>query len=136
MSNARFVATLRSAIAQEIADAFDAGGSAGTIDVYTAAQPANGDVAVGAQTKLGTLTLSYPCGSVASGTLTFDAITSDATADASGTAAWVRGKDSNGNTVGDFDAGTSGASFILDSVTVVAGGVINCSSGAITVPAA
>jgi len=105
--------------------------------VYTASQPANANTAVSGQTLLATLTFSDPAGAgAASGVLTFSAITEDSSADDSGTAAWARIADSAGNTIFDCDVGTSSATLILNTTTVVAGGVVRITSGTITIPAA
>ena len=64
----------------------DAGGAAGSIKIYTGTKPAGPGTAITNQVLLGTLALSYPCGAVADGALTFDPITQDSQADATGTA--------------------------------------------------
>lgn len=129
-------AAVRTAMVQQIQVALDAGSGPGTIKIYTGTQPAGPGTAVGAQVLLGTLTLSdpsFPAGST--GVITASAITSDTTADATGTATWFRALDSNAVAVIDGSVGTSAADMILDSVSIVAGGTIALTSWTITMPA-
>lgn len=126
----------RNAMCDALVDLLDAGSGAATIKLYTGTQPAGPGTAVGAQTLLGTLTCSDPAfGSASSGTATASAITSDTTADATGTATWFRAADSNGLAVIDGSVGTSAADLILDSVSIVAGGTIAVTAWTITMPA-
>lgn len=117
-----------------IVDDIDAGGGAGTIAIRTGAQPTNvGDADTG--TLLGTLTFSATAfGSSVSGTATAAAITSDTTADASGTAGHFRIKDSAGNIVADGTCGQGSGDLSFDNAAIVAGGVIAISSFTVTVP--
>ncbi len=135
MANVRIAASVRNSMLTQMLNAIDAGPAAGTIKIYTGTQPANGDAALSGNTLLGTLTYSDPNGSVAAGTLTFNAITQDTSADASGTATWARIQDSTGANVFDCDVGTSGATINLNTTTIVAGGPIQISSGSISIPA-
>ena len=104
----------------------DAGSGSGTIKFYTGAMPTLTTDAVTTQTLLGTLTCSDPCGSTASKTLTFGAITQDSSADATGTAAWARIADSLGVVVADVDVSTTGGGGViqLNTTNIVAGGPI------------
>lgn len=112
----------------------NAGSGPATCKIYTATQPANADTAIGAQTLLATLTFTDPAASSPSGdTITFSAITEDSTADATGTATWARIADSNGTTVFDCDAGTSSTTIILNTASVVAGGVVRITSATLTI---
>lgn len=124
----------RNKAADAIVDDIDAGSGAGTIAIRTGAQPTNvGDADSG--TLLGTLTFSDPAfGSASSGTATASAITSDSSADNSGTAAHFRIKDSDANIVADGTCGTSGADLNFDNNVIVAGGVIAISSMTVTMP--
>src|SRR5574337_1909874 len=112
--------SVRTTLATAIGNAIDAGAGAGTIKVYTGTKPASPDTAITSQTLLGTLTCSDPCGSVTSGVLTFSSITQDSSADATGTASWVRIADSSGTAVVDLAVGTSGGGgdLIMNTVTV------------------
>lgn len=126
-----------------LADAFD---STGRVNVYTGSQPAAGDTAASG-TLLATLTLASDAvtAGASSGTMTFATITSDTSADATGTAGWARmyrtGDTAPGSAAGtsdrrlDFSVGTSGADINFDSVSFVAGGTVAISSLTITLPA-
>lgn len=115
-----------------IVDDVDAGASAGTLEIRTGAAPTNCED-VDSGTLLGTLTFSDPAfGSAvdnAPGAIaTAAAITSDTNADATGTAAHFRVKDSNGVVRMQGTVGTSGADLNLDNVSIVAGGTIAVTS--------
>lgn len=113
-----------------IRDAVDAGAGAGLFRVYDGSRPATGGTAT---TLLAELTFSDPSASNASsGVLTFNAITADASANATGTASWGRMVDSTGAFVGDFSVGTSAADFILNTVSITSGVQVSCSSATIT----
>lgn len=117
----------------EITALVDAGVSAGLLKIYDGTRPADADTAVGVQVLLAQLTLSDPSAvAAASGVLTLSAITSDTSADATGTASWFRVTDSAGNAVYDGDVGTSGSDLNMDSVSFVAGGTVAVSSWVIT----
>jgi hypothetical protein len=120
MANLRYATARRNAMMDDVRAAL-AGGS---IQVRSGTQPANANTAA-TGTLLATLTLASPAGAVSSGgTFTFGTITSG-TAVATGTAAWARMLQSDGTTVvGDMDVGTSGATFILDTVSIVSGGTV------------
>jgi hypothetical protein len=116
-------ATLRTARMNLVKTAIDAGSGPGTLEIGTAAMA----------TLLGTLTLSDPCGTVSGDVLTFAAITQDSSADASGTAAAARVKDSTGTVViSGLTVGTSGADIIFSSVAIAAGQPIPITSASIT----
>ena len=136
MATVRFPTNVRTSILMQILDAIDVGAGPGTIEVYTGSQPESAnDAATG--TLLGTLTFSYPCGTVAAGgPLTASAITQDSSADASGTAGWARIADSAGNTVMDINvSATGGAGALqLNTTTIVAGGPIQVTSFVVSVP--
>lgn len=85
-STAAKTARMAAVIAQ-----IDAGAAAGTLEIGT----------TGMGSVLAILTLADPCGSAASGVLTFDfdPDISDASANASGTAAEARIKDSDGTVI-------------------------------------
>lgn len=125
------------------ADAFD---TTGRINIYTGSQPSNANDAASG-TLLGTLTLasdSIPSGA-STGVLTFGTITSDTSADASGTAGWGRiyrtGDTAPSSSAGtsdrrlDFAISTSGSDVNFDTVTFVAGGTIAITSLTVTLPA-
>lgn len=126
-----------------LADAFDTNGR---INIYTGSQPATAATAASG-TLLATLTLASDSvtAGASSGTMTFNTITSDTSADASGTAGWGRiyltGDTAPGST-GDSDdrrldfaiAETSGGDVNFDETAFVAGGTVAISSLTITLP--
>lgn len=136
MAIIHFETTLGSSMATLLKNAIDAGAGPGTIKIYTGSMPATPGTAISSQTLLGTLTCSDPCGTVTDNVLTFSAITSDSSADATGTAAWARISDSNGNGKMDLDVGAigSGAALQMNATAVVAGGPIAMYSLTITFP--
>jgi hypothetical protein len=125
---------IRNARANLIKAAIDADVNPGELKIYADTRPATGGALTG-QVLLGTCTFSQPCAPDASGgVLTFSAVTDDDAADASGTATWARIVDGAGAFVMDIDVGLtgSGADFIMNTVTIVAGGPIRVASGTIT----
>ena len=98
--------TLAALTASAIADAVAARCDGGTLKVYDGAQPATADTAIVAQTLLATCTFATPTFLAAvAGVATAHAITQDASADATGTAAWFRILDSTGAAVMDGTVG-------------------------------
>jgi len=108
-------------------NAVDNDAAAGYIEFYTGTMPAKPETAPGGgNTKLGTCTCSVTSGSVASGVYTFSAITADSSADATGTAAWVRVRDGAGNACFDADVSVTGGSGTVQMPTtsITSGGPI------------
>ena len=105
----------------------------GSIQIRTGAQPTNvSDAAQG--TLLGTLTFSATAfGAGSSGTATANSITSDTTADNSGTAGHARFLSSGGTAIADAECALGSGTVNFDNV-IVAGGVIAISSMTITQP--
>ena len=129
-------AAARSAACNAVVDLIDAGNAAGTIKIYTGAQPAGPGTAPSG-TLLATLTFSDPAfGSASSGVATASAITADSSADDTGTAGWARIADSDGTAILDVNVGAtgSGATIEFDSVAFEAGGAVNITSMSFTVP--
>lgn len=117
--------TLKTSRMQAVIDAIDGGAGAGTLEIGT----------TGMALVLATITLADPCGTAASGVLTFDfdPDVSDTSADATGTAAAARIKDSNGNViVSGLTVGTSGTDIVLDSTSITAGQTVTLTTGTIT----
>jgi hypothetical protein len=125
--------SIANGFATDLLAAIDADAGAGTLKFYTATQPAGPDTAITSQTLLGTATLSDPAGSVSGRVLTFDAITSDSAADATGTCTWARLLDNSGDAIADFTvtATGGGGDIQMNTVSIVAGGPIAVSSGVI-----
>src|SRR5437868_4913311 len=103
MAVIKLLAADRTALAGALKDLWDNQSGPCTLEFYDGTQPAGPATAVSTQVKLGTLTCSDPIGSESAGALTFDTITQDSAADASGTASWARLKDGSGTARGDFD---------------------------------
>lgn len=109
-----------------IAD-LDSHASPAYIEVYDGTQPATPATDVTTQVKLGTATMSAdPSATNSNGLITFNAISQDDSADASGTATWLRIKKGDGSTWADADVGNlaSSATAKMNTTTIVAGGPI------------
>lgn len=122
-----YVTSLRNAQLDAIPTAI---GSNGLLRFYDGSRPATGGTAT---TLLAELALSATAAAAAaSGVLTFNAISSDTSANATGTATWWRLATSGGAAVIDGSAGTSGADINFNSVSFVSGATIAVSSLTIT----
>ena len=105
-------------------------GSNGLLRVYDGTRPASGGAAT---TKLAELALSVTAAAGASGgVLTFNSITQDSSADATGTATWFRVVTSGGTFVIDGDVGTSGSDLNLTTTSIVATQPVSVTSFVIT----
>lgn len=104
-------------------------GAAGTAELWNGAKPA----ALGAPagTKLATLTLGNPAGTVSAGVFTLAAYTQNNANHVAGTPTFVRFKDSGGTVQHDIDIG-AGAGNVQFTGTVATGQNI---TGAITITA-
>lgn len=127
------------AASDAIVDLIDAGSGAGKLRIYSGAQPNNPDVAVTSQTLLAELTFSDPAfGSAADGTpgglATANSITSDSSANATGTAAWFRIVDSDDTAIMDGTVGSEDADLVLDSTSITSGQTVAVSSMTATMP--
>lgn len=130
----RLGTTCRNAACNGIVDVIDQGSGAGTIKMYTGAQPAAvSDNPSG--TLLGTLTFSDPAfGNAATGVATASAISSDTSADNSGTCEHAAVYDSDAAPLFDMDAAQGSGTVNFDNNVIVAGGVIAISAMTVTVP--
>ena len=109
-----FVASLRNSRADQITTAI---GNAGLVRIYDGTRPATGGAAT---TLLAELTSGTPFAAAASaGVLTANAITQDASANATGTATWFRNSTSGGTAVIDGSVGTSGSDLNLTTTAIV-----------------
>jgi hypothetical protein len=112
-------------------------GNAGLLKIYDGTQPATIATAIGAQVLLAQLTCGTPFAAAASGgVLTANAITQDASADATGTASWYSLQTSAGVRVVEGSVGTSGSDLNLNTVSIVAGGPVAVTSFTYTAPGA
>lgn len=115
-------------------------GTAAVIEIYSGSVPADADASIGAATLLASLTCSATAfTSVADDTpgaiATFASITSDSSADATGTAAFFRIKTQTGGTViAQGTVGTSAADLILNTVSITSGSTVSISSATILLP--
>ena len=117
-----------------VADAEGALLNGGTIQFRTGAQPTNvGDAAGG--TLLGTVGFSNPAfGSASNGVATANSISSDTSADNSGTVDHARLLTSGAAIHSDASCGTASEDFVFDNDVIVAGGTIAVSSLTLTAP--
>ena len=119
-------------------DAIKASYNSGFIRVYSGTRPTDADTALAGNTLLAELVFNataFPA--AASGVLTANAITQDSSADATGTASFVRCLQSNGTTVlGDFSctATGGGGEVQFSTLSFVATVVVTLSSFTITAP--
>jgi hypothetical protein len=122
------------AAATAACDAMAVLANGGFLDIYDGAQPATADTAVGAQVKLASLPLSATAfAGAVNGVATANAITSDASADATGTAAWFRVFKSDHTTaVWDGSVGTAAADLVLNSTAIQIGAQVSVTSLTLT----
>lgn len=128
-----FSTTLRTAIATAIITAIDGGAGAATLKIYDGTRPSTGGTATN---LLATFTLADPCGTAASGTLTFDTDpVLSTTWSGSGTATWFRIETSDPTFVVDGSVGlsSSGADLELSSVTADGASTVTITTGTFTV---
>lgn len=107
-----------------VRDTIDAGTGAGVLQIGT----------TGMATVLAEFTLNDPSGTVSGSVLTLSGFPkSDTSANATGTAAAARIRDSSSNDViTGLTVGTSAADIILDSVSITAGQTVTLNSASIT----
>jgi hypothetical protein len=94
-------------------------GTAGLLEIYDGTRPATGGTVTTLLAELVFSTTSFPA--AASGTMSANAITGDASANATGTATWFRVTDSTGAFVMDGDVGTSGSDMNLNTTSIQSG---------------
>jgi hypothetical protein len=107
--------------------------NSGFLRIYDGTQPATADTAITTQVLLAELTFSATAApATVNGLITFNAITSDSSANATGTPTWFRAVQSNGTTVVmDGSVGVSGANLNLTGLTggqIIIGGTVAVSS--------
>lgn len=107
-----------------------AAGANSKLRLYSGTRPATGGTAT-------TLLAELTCGSTlapaaSGGVLTLNAITSDSSADASGTATWARLVKSDNTFVMDMDVGTSGADLNMNSNVISAGAAVAITGATLT----
>lgn len=107
-------------------------GASGLMRWYSGTQPTNPDTALSGNTQLATLPLSATAGSSSGGVFTFGTITSESSADATGTATFGSFLTSAAVRKVDYSIGTSGTDLNLNTTSIVAGAQASCSSFTIT----
>lgn len=141
MANAFYITN---AVAQGMLNATGLGaaidaGTAAVIEIYNGTAPANADAAE-ANTLLASLTCSGTAFSgfsdtTTAGRATFGAITSDSSADNTGTATHFRIKTQTGGTViAQGTVGTSASDLILNTTSITAGSTVAITSATIDLP--
>lgn len=122
-----FTTAVRNARADAITTAV---GTSGSLRIYDGTPPASANAALSSNNLLAQLPLSSAfAAAAASGVLTANAITNDSAADATGTASFFRILKSDGTTVvAQGTVGTSGADLNMNTVSLVVGGPVACSS--------
>jgi hypothetical protein len=113
---------------------FDRAATPGKIELYATTQPAAGASPGGS--PLATIILQKPCGTVASGVITF-VTTQPAQLAASGTVLWARGYDGDSYWLLDGNVavtGTAGAAFTLADVVLYAGAFVFLFNATLTEP--
>lgn len=132
-------------VAQSLLTAFETAANAGTaavINIYDSASavPADADTANGSDTLLAQLTCSASIFTTktdgAPGAVgTFDTITDDSSANATGTADYFRILTQSGGTVVfQGTVATSSADMIINTTSITSGSTVSISSATITVP--
>lgn len=109
-------------------------GANGLLRIYDGAKPAGPGTAVTSQVLLAELALSATAGTVSSGVLSFGAITTDASANATGSASWYRVATAGGAGVVDGTVGTSASDLIMNTTAIVAGGPVAVTAFTYTAP--
>lgn len=128
-SNLKYSSVLKTGAVAYIATAI---GTSGFMRWYSGTQPTNPDTALSGNTMLANLPLSATAGTATGGVFTFNAITTEASADATGTATFGSFVTSAAVRQADFTIGTSATDLILNTTSIVAGAAASCSSATIT----
>lgn len=115
-------------------------GTAAVFNIYDSTVPADADTALGAQVLLAQLTCAADAISgIADDTpgslMTFDTITADSSANATGTATFFRLlTQSGGTTIAQGTVGTATSDLILNTVSITSGSTVSITSATILVP--
>src|SRR5690349_16865001 len=122
----RFAVERRSEALQALINNFNSA----KLRVYSGTRPANANTALAGNTLLAELTMGATSFSESNGVLTANAVAQDASADASGTASFVRIVESDGTTPAvDLGVTTSspsnGNECQLNTLSIVAGAVVS-----------
>jgi len=140
MATAPFITN---AVAQSMLTAFNTAVDAGTaavINIYSGTAPADADAALSGNTLLAQLTMSgtafgAPTDATGKARVTANAITSDSSADATGTATFFRILTQNAGTVCfQGSVGTSAADLVLNTTAITAGSTVSITAATIDLP--
>lgn len=108
-------------------------GASGKLRIYDGTQPTDPDTALSSNTLLADLALSATAfGAASAGSAAAATITSDTSADATGTASFFSLLTSGNVRKFDGSVGTSGANLNLNTVSIVAGATVAVSSLTVT----
>lgn len=122
----------RNAAANAVTLLADAGSQAARLRIYSGTAPTDANAALSGNTLLADLAMSDPAfGAASGGVSTASAITSDTSADATGTATFFRVGSWDGATftpVFQGSVGTSGSDLNLSSTSITLGGTVAVSS--------
>jgi hypothetical protein len=119
----------RNAAADSVVDLVDAGTPPGSLRIYSGTMPADANAALSGNTLLAQLTFSTTAfGAAATGVATAAAITSDTSADATGTATFHRVLNAAGTVIWQGSVGTATSDLVLSSTSITAGGTVAVSS--------
>ena len=121
---------LSNAEASAAADAVCAHANSGFLRIYDGTQPADADTAITSQVLLAELVFNATAfGAAVNGVATANAITQDASANATGTATWFRALRSNGTSVlFDGSVGTGTNDLVLNTTSIVSGAAVSVSA--------
>lgn len=134
---------ITNSVAQSMLTAFETalnGGTAAVFNIYDGTPPADADTALSSNNLLAQLTCAADAissiGDDTPGAIaTFDTITSDSSADATGTASFFRLLTQSGGTViAQGTVGTSSADLILNTTSITSGSTVSISSATVTLP--
>ncbi len=108
-------------------------GASGILKIYSGTPPANVGASLSGNTLLAQLTMNatFAPGS-SGGVLTLNSITTESSADATGTATFFRMTTSGGTAKIQGTVGTSGSDLNLNTTSIVAGAAVSVSSFTIT----
>jgi hypothetical protein len=125
-----YIATLRNSRLDLITTAV---GNSGLLRIYDGTPPDNSDASLSGNTLLAELTCNATFAPAASaGVLTLNAITADSSADATGTASFFRLLTSGGTAKVQGTVGAGSGDLSLNTVSIVSGAQVSCSSFVIT----
>lgn len=123
-----------SAVLAAILTKLNEGTGPAKLRLYTGTMPTSPDTVVTSQVRLATLICSDPAAVIVGRTMTFNAITQDDSADATGVATWARFEDSDGTAVFDIDITTigGGGAGQMPTTSIYAGTPVTAPSVVIT----